>query len=162
MPGPNGSPSITSLQVLYQAYRHGQPAPLAPLPIEYADFAAWQHESWHQTSSAPLLDYWRRQLADLPPLELPTDRPRPARFSYQGAEHSFTLSSELVAALRQLGQTHNVTLQMTLLAAYAVLLARSSGQSDFAVGTPIAGRNHLDLEDLIGFFVNTLGCCASI
>ena len=144
------------LQVLYQAYRHGQPAPLAPLPIEYADFAAWQHESWHQTSSAPLLDYWRRQLADLPPLELPTDRPRPARFSYQGAEHSFTLSSELVAALRQLGQTHNVTLQMTLLAAYAVLLARSSGQTDFAVGTPIAGRNHLDLENLIGFFVNTL------
>ena len=144
------------LQVLYQAYRHGQPAPLAPLSIEYADYAAWQHESWHQASSAPLLDYWRRQLADLPPLELPTDRPRPARFSYRGAEHSFTLSSELVAALRQLGQTHNVTLQMTLLAAYAVLLARSSGGPDFAVGTPIAGRNHLDLENLIGFFVNTL------
>src|SRR4029453_4071087 len=105
---------------------------------------------------AQMIHYWRGQLVDLAPLELPTDRPRPPRFSYRGAEHRFHVSDHLLGQLRLLAQRHNVTLQMTLLTAYQILLARNSGQLDFAVGIPIAGRNHIELENLIGCFINTL------
>ena len=103
-----------------------------------------------------LLAYWRAQLANLPALELPADRPRPARFTYHGAEHAFSLPGDLTTRLRSLGQTTGVTLQMTLLAAYLTLLFRISGQLDLVVGTLVAGRNHVDLENLIGLFVNIL------
>ncbi|MFD0345572.1 condensation domain-containing protein [Kitasatospora aburaviensis] len=125
-------------------------------PVRYADFAAWQRRTaaaGDRRSGRP--DRWRRRLAGLPPLELPTDGPRPAGRSTAGAVREFTLAPELVAGLEGLGRRHGATLFMTLLAGFEVLLSRWSGQSDFAVGTPVAGRSRPEVEQLIGFFVNT-------
>ena len=102
------------------------------------------------------LGYWKEKLADLTPLELPTDHPRPPVPSHQGAQLTFELPEPLTQALRELSRREGTTLFMTLLAAFQVLLHRYSGQEDIAVGTPIAGRGRTELEGLIGFFVNTL------
>ncbi len=145
------------LEVLYNAFVSGQPAPLPALPIQYVDFAAWQRE-WLQ---GDLLDaqvsYWKKHLAGAPPvLELPTDHPKPAIQTYRGARQSQVLPKRLVHALQALSQREGSTLFMTLLAAFTTLLHRYTGQDDILVGSPIASRNSVELEGLIGCFVNTL------
>ncbi|MCZ7436790.1 amino acid adenylation domain-containing protein [Micromonospora sp. WMMC241] len=125
-------------------------------PVRYADFAAWQRHRLAGDRLAGDLDHWRRRLADLPDLELPTDRPRPSARDGAGASVGFTVEPELVAALERLGRAHGATVFMTLLATYQVLLGRWSGQTDFAVGTPVAGRDRPEVRDVIGFFLNTL------
>jgi hypothetical protein len=130
--------------------------PLGPLPIQYSDYSEWQRETLRGAPLERELAYWRQQLASLPSLELPTDRPRPAQSSFRGQTQRFTLPAPLAASLKALSRERHATLYMTLLAAFDVLLMRYSGQDDIAVGTPIAGRGRPELEGLIGFFVNTL------
>jgi amino acid adenylation domain-containing protein len=142
---------MNELKILYEG------SPLSPLLIQYADFAYWQREWLTGEVLAAETDYWKTALADLPPLlELPTDRPRPPSQSYRGAHEPFHLSRELTDQLRTLTQKSGATLFMTLLAAFDILLSRTSGQTDIAVGTPVANRSRPELEPLIGFFINTL------
>ncbi|WP_345327445.1 amino acid adenylation domain-containing protein, partial [Kitasatospora aburaviensis] len=129
---------------------------LPDLPIQYADFADWQRRELAGATLERGLDYWRKRLAALPALELPTDRPRPAEPSWAGATREFTLEPELVTRLEQLGRAHGATLYMTLLAAFQILLGRWSGQRDFGIGVPVAGRGRPEVEHLIGLFINTL------
>jgi amino acid adenylation domain-containing protein len=145
------------LAVFYEARINNHPADLPELPIQYADYACWQRAYLQGAVLDEQLTYWRQQLTGAPTvLALPTDRPRPAVQTFQGASLDLVLSPELTAALKALSQREDVTLFMTLLAAFQVLLARYSGQDDIVVGTPIAGRTRAELEGLIGFFVNTL------
>ncbi|NVJ28035.1 amino acid adenylation domain-containing protein, partial [Myxococcus sp. AM011] len=148
---------VREVAALYEAFSVGQPSPLPELPVQYADFAVWQR-SWLQGEVlAAQLDWWRKHLEGAPALlELPTDRPRPATRTYQGATQSITLPRELSESLTALGRREGVTPFMLLLAAFQVLLSRYSGQDDITVGSPIAGRRMAELEGLIGFFVNTL------
>ena len=142
---------------LYEAFRHGNSSPLPPLPLQYADFAVWQREVLQGELLEAELNYWRQQLADASfVLDLPTDRPRLAVQNSRGATQSFLLDESLTEALVELSQRENVTLFMTLLAAFQVLLYRYTGQADIIVGTPIAGRNQTETENLIGFFADTL------
>ncbi|MFF7238820.1 amino acid adenylation domain-containing protein [Streptomyces collinus] len=127
-----------------------------PPPVRYADFAAWQRRELDDDRLAGLLEHWRKRLEGLPPLELPTDRPRPATRDHAGASVRFTVGPRLVARLERLGRRHGATLFMTLLAAYQTLLGRWSGQTDFAVGTPVAGRDRPEVRDVVGFFLDTL------
>ncbi|MDF5728544.1 MAG: amino acid adenylation domain-containing protein [Rhizonema sp. PD38] len=148
---------VQELEALYNAYLEGKPSPLLPLPIQYADFALWQRQWLVGEVLQNQLSYWEKQLANAPTiLPLPTDRPRPAVQTFNGSYHVFTLSVELTQRLLQLSQKLGCTLFMTLLAAYNILLYRYTGQEDILVGTPIAYRDHTEIERLIGFFVNTL------
>ena len=147
---------------LYRALSQGKAANLPELPIQYADYAVWQREWLQRDELERQLSYWKTQLADLTMLELPTDRPRPKQQSYQGAQEIIQLSAALTQGLKTLSQQQNVTLFMTLLAAFQVLLHRYSGQDDIVVGTVTAGRNRQELENLIGFFVNTLALRADL
>ncbi|MHC0062944.1 non-ribosomal peptide synthase/polyketide synthase [Nostoc sp. UIC 10890] len=148
---------VQEFTALYSAYSQGQPSTLAPLPIQYADFAIWQRQWLQGEILQSQLSYWQKQLANAPALlSLPTDRPRPAVQTFAGAHQEFALSPELTQRLTQLSQQQGVTLFMTLLAAFDTLLYRYTGQSDILVGTPIANRNRSEIEGLIGFFVNTL------
>ena len=148
---------IHEVAELYSAYVRGEESPLLELPIQYGDFAHWQRGWLQGEVLAAQLDYWRDVLAEAPAmLELPTDRPRPREQTFNGAAVSVTLAEELTAELKALSQRERVTLFMTLLAAFQSLLFRHSGQEDIVVGTPIANRRYRELEELIGFFVNTL------
>src|SRR5262249_61867172 len=118
--------------------------------------AVWQRQWLQGEVLASQLSYWKEKLAGVPPLELPTDRPRPAVQRYQGANEMVRLPAELSAKLQALSRQEGTTLLMTLLAAFQMLLSRYAGQDDVSVGTPIAGRNRAETEGLIGFFVNTL------
>src|SRR6185312_12506173 len=132
---------IKEVATLYEAYSQGRPSPLAELEWQYGDYAAWQREWLQGEVLEEQLRYWRRQLGgELPVLELPTDRPRPAVQSYRGASYAVSLSRSLTAGLQEFSRREGVTLFMTLLAAFQVLLYRYSGQGDVLVGTPIAGR----------------------
>ena len=144
------------LSALYNAYYVGQKSPLPELPIQYADFTVWQRERLTGERLDELTAYWRRQLQDLPLLQLPTDRPRPPALSYRGASLAFSLPRTLGNALKALCQREGVTLFMTLLSAFSVLLHRYSGQEDIVVGMPTASRDQEEIEGLIGFFVNSL------
>jgi amino acid adenylation domain-containing protein/non-ribosomal peptide synthase protein (TIGR01720 family) len=145
------------LQAIYNAYSQSQPSPLLPLAIQYADFALWQRQWLQGEVLQSQLSYWQEQLANAPTfLPLPTDRPRPAVQTFNGAYLEFALSAELTQQLAKLSQQQGVTLFMTLLAAYNTLLYRYTGQTDILVGTPIANRDRTEIEGLIGFFVNTL------
>jgi amino acid adenylation domain-containing protein len=145
------------LAELYAAFSTGKPSSLLELPIQYADFAIWQRQWLQGEILESQLDYWKQQLANVPPvLELPTDRPRPPVMSYAGKKLYLDLPKSLTANLKDLSQREGVTLYMTLLAAFKTLLYRYSHQTDIVVGSPIAGRNRTETEDLIGFFVNTL------
>ncbi|MFE2173114.1 amino acid adenylation domain-containing protein [Kitasatospora sp. NPDC059462] len=144
------------LAALYAALREGRPSPLAPLPVQYADFAVGQREWLRGEILDRQLDYWRERLSGLTPLDLPADHPRPAVRSGRGAEYEFTVPPQVASALGALSRREGATMFMTLLAAFQVLLSRQCGQQDIAVGTPIANRNHADTEGLVGFFVNTL------
>nr|WP_307813392.1 SDR family NAD(P)-dependent oxidoreductase [Ktedonobacter sp. SOSP1-52] len=147
---------IEELTRLYLARQRGEAATLPALPVQYADYALWQR-SWLQGEVlARHLDYWKTRLAGLSPLNLPTDHPRPAILSFQGAKQHVLLPADLSTQLQTFSQREGVTLFMTLLAAFQVLLTRYSGQQDIAVGSPIANRTHQELEGLIGFFVNML------
>ncbi|HVG10073.1 MAG TPA: amino acid adenylation domain-containing protein, partial [Thermoanaerobaculia bacterium] len=148
---------VREIAALYAAFAADRPSPLPELPVQYADFAAWQ-SSWLR---GEVLDqeiaFWRRELAGLPPLlELPTDHPRPAVLSHRGAARPVRLSAGLTQQMKALAGTEGATLFMVLLAGFQALLARISGQDDLAVGSPVAGRNRVETEGLIGFFVNTL------
>ncbi|WP_169218415.1 non-ribosomal peptide synthetase [Brasilonema sp. UFV-L1] len=155
---------VQELAALYNAYSQGQPGlrdatltPLAPLKVQYADFAVWQRQWLQGEVLQTQLAYWQQQLANAPALlSLPTDRPRGAEQTFAGAHLTFALSSKLTLALTQLSQQQGVTLFMTLLAAFDILLYRYTGTEDILVGSPIANRNLRELEGLIGFFVNTL------
>jgi amino acid adenylation domain-containing protein len=130
---------------------------LPALPIQYADFALWQQHWLREGLLAGQLTYWQQQLAgDLPLLNLPTDRPRPAVQTFSGKTQTWQISQSLTGSLQQLSQQAGVTLFMTLLAAFKVLLYRYTGQTDILLGSPIANRNRTEIEGLIGFFVNTL------
>jgi len=148
---------IQEFAALYQAFIEGKPSPLPELPIQYIDYAAWQRE-WLKGEVLQLqLDYWRQQLEGCPPvLELPTDRPRPAEITYNGASARLTIPVDLTQEIKGLCRREGVTEFMVLLAAFQTLLYRYSGQTDICVGTPIANRGRAEIENLIGFFVNTL------
>src|SRR5581483_5569508 len=123
----------------------------------YADFAVWQRRWLNDGAFETQLAYWREKLAGAPPLLLlPTDRPRPAVRTYNGERHSLWLPPAQLDALWSLSRSHGATLFMTLLAAVDVLLYRYTRQDDILLGTPIASRNRAELEDLIGYFTNTL------
>ncbi|HKX29664.1 MAG TPA: condensation domain-containing protein, partial [Blastocatellia bacterium] len=148
---------IKEIEAIYRAYRAGEESPLEELPIQYADFAVWQRNRLRGAILEQQLAYWRRQLGgELPVLELPTDRPRPAVPTYQGARLSRMLPVGLLGALKTFSAGQSCTLFMVLLAAFKTLLAHLTGQHDLAVGTDIANRNHAEVERLIGFFVNQL------
>ncbi|MEU6432658.1 amino acid adenylation domain-containing protein, partial [Microbispora sp. NPDC046973] len=147
---------LSELAALYESFRDGRSSLLPALPVQYADFAVWQRDWLTGPVLEEQLGYWRRQLAEPPVLELPTDRPRPPVRSTAGASVTFRLDADVTAGLRRLSQRHSATMFMTLFAAYAVLLGKYSGQDDLVVGTPVAGRTQGQTEDLIGFFVNTL------
>ncbi|WP_193200774.1 non-ribosomal peptide synthetase, partial [Nostoc sp. MG11] len=148
---------VQEIAAIYTAFAQGQPTPLPELPIQYVDFAVWQRQFLQGDIKDSQLAYWQQQLANAPTLlELPTDRPRPAVQSFRGMQQSFTISPDLNAALNHLSRKQGVTLFMTLLAAFDTLLYRYTGQADILVGSPIANRNHSEIEGLIGFFVNTL------
>ncbi|HEY0514844.1 MAG TPA: condensation domain-containing protein, partial [Thermoanaerobaculia bacterium] len=145
------------LAALYRAGREGRFSPLAELPLQYADFAAWQRRWLRGEALESQLAYWREHLAGVPTiLELPTDRPHPPEQTFRGATAGLTLTAELTRAVRGLGQQGGATLFMTALAAFELLLHRYTGQTDLLVGMPVAGRSREELEGLIGFFVNTL------
>ncbi|MBA2675550.1 non-ribosomal peptide synthetase, partial [Ramlibacter sp.] len=145
------------LSALYGAFVEGRDDPLDPLPIQYADYAAWQRRWLDGEVLQRQSDYWKQRLSGAPALlELPTDRTRPAQQDYRGAVAGISLGAELSAGLKALAQRHGATLHMTLLAAWAVLLGRLSGQDDVVIGTPVANRTRVEVEGLIGFFINTL------
>ncbi len=144
------------LAALYPAFIAGEPSPLPDLPVQYADFAAWQREWMQGEVLQEQLSYWTAQLAGAAPLELPTDRPRPPVQTYHGARLLQTLPKGLADELEEVSRREGVTLFMTLLAAFQALLSRYTGQSDIVVTTPIAGRTRPEIEELIGFFVNGL------
>jgi len=148
---------IKELSSLYPAFVRGKASPLEELPIQYADFAVWQREWLSGDNFKRSLNYWKKSLEGAPQLlQLPTDTPRPAIQSYRGATQYFSLSNELTKKLQYLSQKSGSSLFMTLLAAFNILLSRYSGQSDIVVGTPVAGRNRSEIENLIGFFINTV------
>ncbi|GAB3154078.1 hypothetical protein GCM10027290_47920 [Micromonospora sonneratiae] len=151
------------LTVAYGALAEGRTPELPALPAQYGDFAVWQRERLGGDTLRRQLDYWLDHLRGAPALlTLPTDRPRPATQSYQGAVHYFDLPAPLARRVHQFNQDTGVTMFMTLLAGFTALLSRYSGQDDVVVGSPVAGRNHADLEPLIGFFVNTLALRVSL
>ncbi|TVT15578.1 non-ribosomal peptide synthetase, partial [Amycolatopsis rhizosphaerae] len=149
-----------SMAVLLRELAHfyrGAADPLPELPFQYADYAVWEGAPERRPALDRQLEYWRAQLDGVPALlELPTDFPRPATRQFRGASHAFTVPDRLVDALRHTSSREGVTLFMTLLAAYTVLLSRHSGQHDIVVGTPVAHRPRPELENLIGYFATTL------
>lgn len=148
---------IREVGSLYPSFSRGDASPLPELPIQYADYALWERERLQSEELDQHLAYWREQLAGAPPvLELPADRPRPPAQSFRGAQHAFVLSPDLTARLRQLSRREGVTLFMTLLAAFNVLLQRYTRREDIVVGSPFAGRGAAETDGLIGFFVNTV------
>jgi amino acid adenylation domain-containing protein len=147
---------IQELASLYTAFAAGRAAPLPALPTQYAAFAIWQRQWLRGAVLDQQLSYWRAQLAGLALLELPTDRPRPAVQRFEGAIHAFMLPALLTRALNSLRSQESATLYMVLLAAFQIMLYRYSGQTDIAVGSPIANRTRSEIEPLIGCFVNTL------
>ncbi|GER90174.1 hypothetical protein KDW_43360 [Dictyobacter vulcani] len=147
---------IRELAALYDAYSSGRPSPLPELPIQYVDFSQWQRQWLQGETLEKQFDYWHQQLIDLPVLQLPTDYLRPAQQSYRGIHYPFRFSRSVTEKLKALSQREGVTLFMTLLAAFQILLYRYTGQEDIGIGSGIANRNRREIEDLIGFFVNTL------
>ncbi|AUT02775.1 non-ribosomal peptide synthetase [Nostoc sp. CENA543] len=148
---------VRELRQAYAAYSQGQTPNLAPLPIQYSDYAHWQRHWLQGEVLEKQINYWKQQLSDVSPLlELPTDYSRPAQQSYQGDRYCYSLSPELTAAVNAFSQQQGVSLYMTLLATLSILLSRYSRQEDLCIGSPIANRTHSQTEGLIGFFVNTL------
>ena len=141
----------------YRAFANGDNPHLPDLPIQYADYAAWQRQQMRGETYERLLSYWKGKLAGAPPLlELPADRPRPPVQSFRGAVRSRDLPASLLGGLNDLSRACRATLFMTLLAAYKTVLMRCTGAEDLVVGTPIANRDRPEVAGLMGFFINTL------
>ncbi|GAB1540090.1 hypothetical protein NUACC21_27590 [Scytonema sp. NUACC21] len=148
---------LGELSTLYAAFSTNQPSSLPELPIQYADFAVWQRDRLQGEFLATQLNYWKQQLkGELPVLQLPTARPRPAIATFAGAKQYFKFSKALTDGLKQLNQQEDTTLFMSLLAAFNVLLYRYTDQEDILIGSPIANRSRPELEGMLGLFVNTL------
>ena len=148
---------FTELRHLYEAFENGQTLSLAPLPIQYADYAVWQRACLQGEPLKKLLTYWTTCLADAPAnFALPTDHPRPAVQTFRGENLTRRLAPEVVRSLKTFCQSEGVTMFMTLLTVLQALLARHSGQKDIVVGTPVAHRNRIELEGVVGIFLNTL------
>ncbi|MER2223207.1 MAG: condensation domain-containing protein, partial [Rhodococcus sp. (in: high G+C Gram-positive bacteria)] len=156
------APLTRDLMLAYEARTRGGVPSWAPLPVQYVDYTLWQRdvlgsESDEQSVISRQIGYWREALAELPgQLDLPNDRTRPQRASGRGANYDFIVDAQMQERLEALGRTHNASLFMTVHAALAVTLARLSGTTDIAIGTPVAGRGQAQLDDLVGMFVNTL------
>ncbi len=154
---------LTEFEHLYEAHTQAKPSFLPVFDIQYADFAHWQRETLTGETLENQLAYWEKQLAGIPlSTELPTDRPRPPIQTFNGDFIPFQLGPELTGLLNTLGRTSGVTLFMTLYAAFAVLLARYGAKEDIVIGSPVANRNHVQTDHLIGFFVNTLALRADL
>ena len=146
---------LNELGVLYPAECSGVKADLPPLALQYTDYVRWQAETLAGPDGARFWAYWGEKLAgQLPILEFPTDRPRPAFPTYQGASHDFTMDAELSGALKALAMAHGATLYMVLLAAFQVALSYHTGQEDLVVGTPMVGRSRAEFEGIVGLFTN--------
>ncbi|TCS39449.1 amino acid adenylation domain-containing protein [Paucimonas lemoignei] len=152
---------MRELSALYAAFDSGKASPLAALPVQYADYAAWQQQYLQGDVLSRQEAYWKGQLQGVMPLNLPTDRVRPARPGHAGNTIALQIDSELTGALKSVAREQGATLYMTLLAAFGTLLHKYSGQDDFCIGSPIANRNHPEIRELIGFFVNTLALRAN-
>ncbi len=145
------------LSSIYEAFAANEPSPLEDLAVQYADYSVWQRDVLAGERLEKQVDYWKQQLTGAPAaLELPHDHPRPALDSSKGAKKALILPQDVLDGLQDLSRNEGVTLFMTLLSAFTLLLSRYSGQEDIVVGSPIAGRERLETENLIGFFVNTL------
>ncbi|EYF03728.1 non-ribosomal peptide synthetase [Chondromyces apiculatus] len=147
---------MRELSAFYRTEARGEAVALPQLPLRYADYAAWQRKWLDSAPARDALAYWRQQLAGLEPLDIPTDHPRPPVQSHTGRTHTFALPAVFSEQLTALCREHRVTPFMALLAVFQVLLCRHAGQTDIAVGTPVAGRVRTELEPLVGFFVNML------
>ena len=148
---------VRELASLYNAFSSSSKPSLPDLPLQYADYAVWQREWLQGETLETALAYWKEQLSGAPSvLELPTDRPRPAKQTFTGARYPLEISSPLMETLKALSQREGATLFMTLLAAFKVLLYRYSGQEDVLVGTTVANRGQSEIEELVGFFVNAV------
>jgi NRPS condensation-like uncharacterized protein len=148
---------IRELATLYDAFANEKPSPLPEPPIQFGDFALWERSRLNDELLERQLAYWKCLLAGkVPALNLPTDRPRSSLTTNSGATHRFRLSAQLTEVLRGFCLRENATLYMLLLAAYAALLYRYTGEQDILIGSPVANRSHPDTEDLIGCFINTL------
>jgi amino acid adenylation domain-containing protein len=149
-------PLYREFAALYDAFARGAGSPLPELPVQYADFAVWQRRRLRDDLLTQQLNYWREQLRGTAVLDLPADHPRPPVQTFTGAAQEMRVPRDVVEALKSLGRSEHATLFMTLLAAFQTLLHRYTGQDDIVVGTPIAGRTRVEVEPLIGFFVNML------
>src|SRR5262249_28339284 len=147
---------LRELVALYAAYRAGRPSPLRELPVQDADYAVRQRQWLRGEALERPLRYWRERRRGASALELPPDRPRPPLPSFRGATHPLVVEGEVYEGLKELSRREGATLFMTLMAGFAVLLHRYTGQADICVGTPVANRTRSEVEGLIGFFVNTL------
>src|SRR5689334_7363203 len=148
---------VGELNALYRAYGRGEADPLPELEIQYADYAVWQRQWIEGEILQQQAAYWKTTLAGAPALlELPADHARPVEQSYAGAALPVVLEEKLTSGLKGLSRSHGTTLYMTLLAGWAILLMRLSGQQDVVIGSPVANRGRAEIEPLIGFFVNTL------
>ena len=145
------------LEVLYGAFSQGESSPLAPVPLQYADYAVWERDWFQGEVLEKQLSYWTEQLRGAPAvLDLRGDRPRPAQRDFRGARQRFIVPPSVAQRIAALSRKEGVTSYMTLLAAFAVLLGRQTGQEEIVVGSPILGRDRIETEGLIGFFVNTI------
>ncbi|HET7177800.1 MAG TPA: amino acid adenylation domain-containing protein, partial [Solirubrobacterales bacterium] len=154
--GWSGGIIVRELSALYRGFALGEAASLPALPIQYADYAAWQRRWLAGENLARQLDYWRAQLAGLEASELPADRPRPAVETYRGTRRPAALTPRLTASLHALARGAGATLYMVLLAAFDALVASYTGRTDVVVGSPVANRSRRETEGVIGFFINTL------
>ena len=148
--------AVREMTALYAAYSEGKESPLEELPVQYADYAGWQRGWLKGEVLEEQMEYWKAELEGVKPLALATDRPLRAQMSARSGFAWLRMGKEATAKLKKLSEREEVTMFMVLMGAYQVLLYRYSGQEDFAVGTPIAGRTATETEELIGFFVNTL------
>ncbi|MFI5223121.1 MAG: condensation domain-containing protein, partial [Nitrospirales bacterium] len=148
---------LNELSALYGAYRRGEADPLPELKVQYADYAVWQRKWMGGEILGRQAEYWKEALAGAPELlEVPADRVRPAEQEFAGASVRVALDEKLTAGLKELSRKQGTTLYMTLLSGWAALLGRLSGQTDVVIGTPVANRGRMEIENLIGFFINTL------
>jgi amino acid adenylation domain-containing protein len=147
---------VRELGILYRDFSLGNPSRLPELPVQYADYSAWKRSWATEDGLRPQLDYWRRSLTGMSPLNLPTDQPRPAVHGFRGLHLRRRLQRELLESVKETCRAHGVTVFMTLLAGFQLLLSRYTGQRDVATGSPIANRTRREVEGLIGCFVNAL------
>jgi len=148
---------ISELAIIYEAFAAGKPSPLAPPAIQYADFAVWQRQRLQGERLETMLAYWKKQLGgSLPVLSLPTDRPRPPVQTVRGAKEYLLLPKNLSESLKELSLTEGVTLFLTLMAAFKILLYGYTGKKDMIVATSVSGRDRAEIEKAIGFFTNII------